>query len=92
MPIHVPMSATVEAIAGRDHWARLALCASHPDRTCWFSDDHEAMARAIATCRVCPVRIECLTFAVTTGQSFGVWGGTMPSERRRLMRASSRAQ
>jgi WhiB family redox-sensing transcriptional regulator len=86
------MSATIEVIAERHHWTKLALCAGHPERTCWFSEDHEALARAMATCRACPVRIECLTFAVTTGQSHGVWGGTMPSERRRLVRANSRAQ
>jgi WhiB family transcriptional regulator, redox-sensing transcriptional regulator len=90
VPILIPMSATADVLA-RDHWTKLALCAGHPQRACWFSDDHEAITRAIAICRACPVRIECLTFAVSTGQSQGVWGGTVPSERRRLVRANTRA-
>lgn len=32
----------------------------------------------------CPVRDECLDRALTTGEKFGVWGGTSERERRRL--------
>lgn len=39
---------------------------------------------ARAFCRGCPVRVECLEFALATGELFGVWGGTTPRERRRL--------
>lgn len=37
---------------------------------------------AKAVCRQCPVRRECLCFAVDTGQDFGVWGGLTADERR----------
>jgi WhiB family redox-sensing transcriptional regulator len=40
-------------------------------------------ARAKAVCRRCPVMIQCRTWAVTTGQVAGVWGGTSEDERRR---------
>ena len=68
----------------RDTWRRQALCAGHPERGAWFSDDPETERRAKAVCRACPVRDECLRFALGTGQREGVWGGRTPSERRRL--------
>lgn len=39
-------------------------------------------ARAVEVCAGCPFRLECREFAVATGQEFGVWGGTLPSQRR----------
>ena len=44
------------------------------------------LARAKAVCRTCPVRSECLDFAITTNQEFGVWGGASEEERRGLRR------
>lgn len=46
-------------------------------------------------CSACPVREECLEFAITSNQEFGVWGGTSEEERRvlrRQWRARVRAQ
>lgn len=42
---------------------------------------HE-VARAKAVCARCEVRGECLRYALETGQSSGVWGGTTEMERR----------
>ena len=39
-------------------------------------------ARAKAVCRRCPVMIQCRTWALTTGQAAGVWGGMSEDERR----------
>jgi WhiB family transcriptional regulator, redox-sensing transcriptional regulator len=76
------------------HWTKLALCAGHPERGWWFPEYYcdKDVARAVAICRACPVRTDCLNFAITTGQSEGVWGGTTPSERRNLRREIRRAQ
>ncbi len=41
---------------------------------------------AKAICRSCPVREECLAFALETNQDSGVWGGTSEDERRQLRR------
>jgi WhiB family transcriptional regulator, redox-sensing transcriptional regulator len=38
--------------------------------------------RAKAVCAGCPVRRECLQFALATRQSHGVWGGMSEGERR----------
>ncbi|MBT3155155.1 WhiB family transcriptional regulator [Streptomyces sp. CHD11] len=42
--------------------------------------------QAKAVCRGCPVREQCLDWALETGQSIGVWGGTSETERRTLRR------
>ncbi|MET7442847.1 WhiB family transcriptional regulator [Streptomyces sp. NPDC004082] len=41
---------------------------------------------AKAVCRSCPVREACLQWALDTGQTLGVWGGTSENERRALKR------
>ena len=41
--------------------------------------------QALAVCDRCPVQVECLTYAVTTGQQHGVWGGKTQQELRRLV-------
>lgn len=48
------------------------------------------LQRAKAVCAGCPVRAECLEFAVRTVQDHGVWGGTSEDERRALRRARRR--
>lgn len=49
------------------------------------------LARAKAICRLCPVRVECLEWALETGQDAGVWGGLSEEERRALRRLGKRA-
>jgi WhiB family transcriptional regulator, redox-sensing transcriptional regulator len=38
--------------------------------------------RAKSVCARCPVRRECLQFALATRQAYGVWGGMSEEERR----------
>lgn len=33
------------------------------------------------TCAQCPMKLLCFEYAINTGQRFGIWGGTLPSER-----------
>ena len=44
------------------------------------------IAAAKAVCAGCGVRDECLDFAITTNQEYGIWGGTSEEERRLLRR------
>ncbi len=37
-------------------------------------------------CQTCPVRSECLDFALATNQEAGIWGGTTEDERRKVRR------
>lgn len=43
---------------------------------------------AKAVCGPCPVRTECLDYALTTNQPFGIWGGQSERARRRLRLSS----
>ena len=44
---------------------------------------------AKAICRRCPVVVECLMWALSTGQPNGVWGGLSEDERRKLRRKTA---
>ena len=49
------------------------------------------IARAKAICARCPVRPECLEFALSQGLAYGIWGGTTPEDRQRDRRRKRRA-
>jgi WhiB family redox-sensing transcriptional regulator len=51
----------------------------------FFADTADLQAEAIAICANCPVRDDCLTFAVRTGQQYGIWGGQPQQLVRRLI-------
>ena len=42
-------------------------------------------AHAKSVCARCPVREQCLSFALTTRESHGIWGGLNETERRRML-------
>ncbi|MGH3775594.1 MAG: WhiB family transcriptional regulator [Pseudonocardiaceae bacterium] len=48
------------------------------------------IAEAKTVCRRCPVNVECLNWALTSGQDAGVWGGMSEDERRALKRRNAR--
>jgi WhiB family redox-sensing transcriptional regulator len=48
-------------------------------------DAREALAKAI--CARCPVRSECLEYALRIREPHGIWGGLNEYERRVLLRA-----
>jgi len=50
------------------------------------------LAAAKAICMQCPVKMECLEWAMATGQDAGVWGGLSEDERRALRRARRRSE
>ena len=47
--------------------------------------EREGAAKAV--CARCAVRAECLDYAVTAGERYGIWGGLNPQERRAFVRA-----
>ena len=70
-------------------WRDLAACLDvvSADYDPFFADPAELRAEAIAICATCPVRDDCLTFAVRTGQQYGIWGGQPERIVRRLIAA-----
>jgi WhiB family redox-sensing transcriptional regulator len=50
----------------------------------------EKAEEARSICNRCPVKAECLTYAIERKQYWGVWGGTTEEERREDRRAARR--
>ncbi|MFI1004321.1 WhiB family transcriptional regulator [Streptomyces galbus] len=48
----------------------------------------EDVAAAKRVCARCPVIADCLAYALGSGQTSGVWGGTDEEERADLLRAA----
>ena len=71
-------------------WRDLAACLDHTRAVFFPAGESGAAARQLeqvkSICSGCPVRLECLGYAVETGQRFGVWGGTDEEERKVLRR------
>ena len=53
----------------------------------FFADTEAGKREAIGICTACPVRDDRLTFAVRTGQQYGIWGGQPQQIIRRLIAA-----
>lgn len=70
------------------HWTELALCAQS-DPEAWFPEKGCSTREAKKVCRGCPVRTECLDYALENDERFGVWGGTSEKQRRKLKRRSA---
>lgn len=68
-------------------WMADALCAQtdpeafHPEK-----GQVQDTRAARAVCLNCPVREQCLEFALASGDEFGVYGGLTPHERRQEKR------
>ena len=75
------------APAGRadQDWRAYALCArSNPEL--WFAVGALEHKYAKKVCRECPVRNECLAYAMEAPIDHGIWGGMTERERRRYRR------
>jgi len=68
-----------------ENWRRQSACRDTDPNLFFPNTDAEAGA-AKAVCAECPVRQECLEYAVATRQDDGVWGGLDETQRRRLRR------
>lgn len=66
-------------------WADLGSC-TNADPDLFFPQPGADTSYARSICRVCPVRTQCLEYALESGQKHGIWGGMTESQRRRLRR------
>lgn len=57
------------------------------DPTLFFPGRGESHKPALDVCRGCPVRQDCLDYALDNRIKFGVWGATTERQRRSLRRA-----
>jgi WhiB family redox-sensing transcriptional regulator len=78
----------------REAWRDEAACLDY-DPELWFPAGQtgawSAQAdEAKAICRDCPVRAQCLSWALATRQNHGIWGGMDETERKSLRRHQRR--
>ncbi|MEU3948887.1 WhiB family transcriptional regulator [Streptomyces sp. NPDC029526] len=77
-----------------DNWRNRAACRTEdPDLFFPIGTSGPALLQteqAKAVCRRCPVQQQCLDWALESGQTLGVWGGTGENERRALKRRAAR--
>jgi WhiB family redox-sensing transcriptional regulator len=77
-----------DSLFQRPAWHALAACRGK-GTDAFFPDRGEPLDDARAVCAGCPVRRECLDFALEgSTHLYGVWAGTSERERRRLRRVS----
>jgi WhiB family redox-sensing transcriptional regulator len=70
-------------------WQPIASCSgshSHlffpPNVTERKEERERREIRAKSVCRICPVGSECLDYAMTIREPYGIWGGLTETERR----------
>ena len=96
MPERTSSLARLFATEPENDWRPLAACKG-VDPELFFSSDElpnkneriEREAAAKAVCARCPVRSECLSYAIAAGERYGIWGGLNPQERRAWARSAA---
>lgn len=65
---------------GPSDWRAEALCAQ-VDPELFFPEQGFPSYHARAVCARCPVAAECLDWAISHHERYGIWGGTTARER-----------
>ncbi len=73
-------------------WQTAALCRGNhsylffPPSTVERKDERERReSKAKAICMVCPVKGDCLDFAMKIKEPYGIWGGLTEADRRQVL-------
>ena len=69
-------------------WWFAGLCAQ-TDPELFFPEKGGSAREAKAVCARCPVRAQCLEYALAHDERYGVWGGLSERERHRLIKAAT---
>lgn len=70
-------------------WEELAACRDADQKLFFPEHGNESTVPAKRICRGCPVRPECLEYALANDEQFGIWGGLSERERRRLTKRAA---
>ena len=74
---------------GDEEWTKDAACRGMPPEL-FFPDRDEPIDEALTVCASCPVRMDCLEWALRTREDHGVFGGMSADRRRHLWRAAKK--
>lgn len=66
-------------------WRQHAACL-FADQDLFFVARGESNYEAKQMCYSCPVRRECLSYALVTFQKYGIWGGRSSRDRQKIRR------
>jgi WhiB family redox-sensing transcriptional regulator len=80
------MSTASSSLTGRMPKFRDRAVCAEVDPEMFFPDKGQSPRAAKKICLGCESRTQCLEWALSRGEEFGVWGGTTPTERRDLRR------
>src|SRR6188768_2847561 len=72
-------------------WQDQANCLG-VDPDLFFPERGASTREAKEVCRGCVVRLDCLEYALSNGEKFGIWGGLSERERRRIRRQRALAR
>ena len=72
-------------------WQMLSNCLG-VDPDLFFPERGASTKDAKAVCQGCVVREDCLEYALTNREKFGIWGGLSERERRRIRRERAQAR
>lgn len=77
-----PLAALAAAVIPGE-WVEEALCAQ-TDPELFFPEKGGSTRQAKEVCARCPVRPECLEYALENNERFGIWGMASERDRRKL--------
>jgi WhiB family redox-sensing transcriptional regulator len=72
-------------------WLLKGACRGHKKPGLWFPERGESTKEAKRLCGECPVKQDCLEYAIRGGIHFGIWGGMTEKERLRYRRNQAAA-
>jgi WhiB family redox-sensing transcriptional regulator len=93
----VTILASSLALANADYtWRSQAICRdTDPDLFFPIGTTGQALVqidRAKEVCGMCPVKTDCLEYALETNQDSGIWGGLDEEQRRNIRRQAAARQ
>ena len=78
---------TLDELIQRPVWMKRAQCRD-VDRDLFFPEHGGKGTTARAICSSCPVRQECLDYALANPEMTGMWGGTSERQRQKMRTAA----
>ena len=84
------MDGLLKLLAEDRSWQSKANCMG-VDPDLFFPERGASTKEAKEVCKGCVVQQECLEFALSNSEKFGIWGGMSERERRRVRRARALA-
>ena len=78
-----PADQATDLLGDVPQWQELALC-SQTDPEAFYPEKGGSTREAKKICGRCVVKDDCLQYALTHDERFGIWGGLSERERRKL--------